>query len=328
MNSTLQINLAPSDYRISRYLLSHQIETWREQVDEILLTIDLRKSNGRFGMDWEAGKSKLLEVVSSFGDTVRVVNVDYSLDMMRRVAIRWTGGCPIPAKDFRGGPCYSYLYGMFAARGRWILHSDADMLFGGRSPTWLAEAIEFVSQNPEVLFAAPHSGAPASGISQRSLPNQPDDRAINGSIFDFMSTRLFLIDTDRFDQLVKRFVPVRPSWRGRLKAKIEGNPAWDLPEHWMTTAMIKHHMIRYEFSGTGNGMWSLHPPYRCEDFYRKLPDIIACVENGTLPQLQVGQHDLTDSMVDWSEAKIALRRNRWWKRLLCSKRAVQITRSA
>ncbi len=316
MNSTLQINLAPSDYRFAFSLLPHQIDTWRAQVDEILLTIDLKKSKGRFGAEWEFGKSKLLEMVASLGDSVRVVEVDYSSKAMKQVAERWTGGVPIPHKDFRGGPCYSYFFGMFEAKGRWVLHSDSDMFFGGRSRFWLAEAIEFFSRNPEVLFVAPHSGPPAnSDGSQQSLPNKPDSRAINGCVFDFMSTRLFLLDTARFDKLIKRFVPARPKFRNRIKAKLEGNPAWDLPEHWMTDAMNAAGMSRFEFSGEGSGMWHLHPPYRCGDFFAKLPEIIKKIEQDDIPAQQLGCHDINSSLVDWSEATEALAKNRWWKRL-------------
>jgi hypothetical protein len=62
-------------------------------------------------------------------------------------------------------------------------------------------------------------------------------------------------------------------------------------------------------------MWHLHPPYRCQDFYAKLPSLIERVERGDVPEAQRGDHDINDSLVDWTEARQRLRENRWWKRL-------------
>ncbi|MEO6994264.1 MAG: capsular biosynthesis protein, partial [Lacunisphaera sp.] len=57
---TLQISLAPSDHRLASATLPHQIRTWRGQVAEILLTIDLHRSAGRFADDWDEGRDKIL----------------------------------------------------------------------------------------------------------------------------------------------------------------------------------------------------------------------------------------------------------------------------
>jgi hypothetical protein len=75
-------------------------------------------------------------------------------------------------------------------------------------------------------------------------------------------------------------------------------------------------LVRREFLGTAPGMWSLHPPYRSEDFYRRLPELVRRVEAGDMPEAQTGDHDVNASLVDWSEALAALANNRWWKRLL------------
>jgi hypothetical protein len=61
-------------------------------------------------------------------------------------------------------------------------------------------------------------------------------------------------------------------------------------------------------------MWSLHPPYRCPDFYHRRPELVRRVESGDIPDAQRGDHDINASMVDWSEALAEMARNRWWKR--------------
>ena len=74
---TLQSSLAPSDHRIARKILPHQIRTWRGQVAEILLTIDLHRNAGRFAGDWEEGRNKILALARNV-DSARVVEVDYN----------------------------------------------------------------------------------------------------------------------------------------------------------------------------------------------------------------------------------------------------------
>jgi hypothetical protein len=54
-------------------------------------------------------------------------------------------------------------------------------------------------------------------------------------------------------------------------------------------------------------MWSLHPPYRSEAFYASLPELVGRVESGDVPNAQRGEHDVHDSMVDWT----SVRKPRW-----------------
>jgi hypothetical protein len=49
MATTVQINLAPTDLPHLIHILPHQIRQFGGQVDEILLTVDLHQSRGRFG---------------------------------------------------------------------------------------------------------------------------------------------------------------------------------------------------------------------------------------------------------------------------------------
>ncbi|MDB5136545.1 MAG: hypothetical protein JWP37_3148, partial [Mucilaginibacter sp.] len=71
---------------------------------------------------------------------------------------------------------------------------------------------------------------------------------------------------------------------------------------------------RIDFLGKGNGLWTLHPPYRTVDFYNRLPEIISNVECNDLHPKQYGFYDIVDEVCDWTEAKDRLRNNRWWKR--------------
>ncbi len=313
---TLQISLAPTDYWHACVLLPHQLRAWRSQTAEVLLSVDLHRSAGRFAARWNEGRDRLTAFLQTL-EGVRVVPVDYGAAAMARVAAEFFGGQSIPAKDFRGGPYYSYFYGLAEARHPHVLHADSDMFFGGGSPTWLAEATGHMERHPEVLFAAPLPGPPAPDGRLRSQKAEAEPGAEHTFRFDTMSTRLFLVDRRRFQKSVGALPPRRPpALRNNLKALIEGNPPADLPEHLFTSAMRARGLVRREFLGAAPGMWSLHPPYRCADFYDKLPELVRRVEAGDVPEAQRGDHDINDSLVDWSEARAALAGNRWWKRLL------------
>jgi len=63
--------------------------------------------------------------------------------------------------------------------------------------------------------------------------------------------------------------------------------------------------LRLDFLGQEPGMWSIHPPYRNAVFYERLPLLIQNmnIEQGKLPDGQLGHFDINDSMVDWSSVR-------------------------
>ena len=311
---TLQISLAPSDHRVAEALLPHQVRAWQGAVAEILLTIDTRRSRGRFGQDWDAGRVRILTLARSVAGA-RVLEVDYGAAARDAVAAAFFGGRPVPEKDCRGGPYYAYFFGLSAAAHERILHCDADMFFGGEPAAWLVEAHGLFASNPRLLFTAPLPGPPAPDASLRQLQGEPLTFPTRAYRFTEMSTRVFLFDRRRFRERIGALRPRRPGWRAAARALADGHPVQELPEVLVTTAMAATGLERIDFLGSGRGCWSLHPPYRGRDFYARLPELVRRVESGDLPAGQLGDHDLNDSLVDWSEPRAEMRRRRWWRRL-------------
>ncbi len=312
---TLQISLSPSDFRHACLLLEHQTRTWRPQVAEILICVDFHRSKGRFSANWSEGREKILQLANSI-EGARVETVDYGADAMSKVAAEFFDGREVPAKDFRGGPYYSYFFGLERARHPCVLHADSDILFGGGSRTWLGEALAHMGAHTDELFSAPLPGPPTQDGTLLSQSAERDPDEPYAFKFRTMSTRIFLMDRARFKEAIGCLCARRPpSLRNAFKALVERNPVQDLPEHLFTDAMAKRGLFRREFLGSGSGMWTLHPPYRSSDFYSKLPELIRRVEAGDVPAGQRGDHDLNSSMVDWSEAIAQIADNRWWRRL-------------
>ncbi len=311
---TLQISLAPSDHRLAQHILPHQVRTWRGQVAEILLTVDLHRSGGRFADEWTEGRDRILALANSV-EGARVLTVDDGPEAAAAVSREFFGGRKIPRKEHRGGPYYSYFFGLHAATHRHVLHLDADMMCGGGSPTWLAEACALLEREPDVFVTAPLPGPPAPDGRLRELRGIRLAAPERAYAFPEMSSRTFLVDRDRWRDRLGALRPGFAPPRGFLLGLLEGNPPRETPERLLTAAMAQHGLRRVDFLGEAPGMWTLHPPYRGADFYTKLPMLIARIEAGDLPPEQLGFHDVCDQLVDWTEGRQRLARRRWWRRL-------------
>ena len=314
---TLQISLAPGDHRLATELLKHQTVFWRRGVNEILLTIDTRRSRGRFGENWREGRRRILEIAAKIS-AARVLEVDYSREARHSVSDEFFAGAPIPSKDCRGGPYYAYFFGFHAARHDLVLHADSDMFFGGDGLRWIESALTLYAEQPDLLFVAPLPGPPAPDARLKQL-NALREKigGIDGHRFNDMSTRLFLFSRARFRERLIALQPRPPATgRARVLALLDGHPAQELPENIFSEAMTRHGLKRFDFAGPAPGCWSLHPPYRSADFYEKLPGLISRVERADLPAGQLGDHDINDSLVDWTEAVTRMKTRRWYHRLL------------
>lgn len=302
---TLQISLAPSDHKHAIYLLEHQINVFGNQVDEILLTYDTHKSKGRFATNWEENNLKMWDFLVDFAKKNTKINlckIDYSTEKNREIAKKYFNRNSIPAKDWRGGPFYTYFFGLNEAKHDYVFHIDSDMFFGGMSQTWMQEAINLYKSDLSILFINPLAGPPkadATLIGQKYNSYQSKPYFF---MFNSMSTRLFLVAKSR---LLKN--PIEKigatKWKELLRALYKNNPPFKLPEEILSYYLQNNKLIRIDFMGTGNGLWSLHPPYRTAQFYLDLPQIISKIETGNIPNSQRGNYDIIDELVDWTEAR-------------------------
>jgi hypothetical protein len=314
MGITLQINLAPTDLPHLTYTLPHQLKQFGGQVDEVVLTLDLHRSRGRFSTAWQERVPGFLDFVSTqaaANPKIRVHEVDYSSDAVATVSKQFFGGQLIPPKDWNGGPFYSYFSGFANARHDYILHLDSDMMFGGGAQGWIAEATNIIDASPDVLVCNPHPGPPTPDgtLRNQTLPREPHTSvAFRAS---HINSRVAFFDRRR---LIARLAPLpllQPPLYRRLQATLEGNYPYMLPEDILSVAAQKAGLCRIDFLGEQPGMWSVHPPYRNAAFYERLSSLIDDIEQGNVPDDQLGVYDITDSMVDWSSV-----RKRGWLRKL------------
>lgn len=309
---TLQINLAPTDLPHAKYTLPHQLRQLAEQVDEVLLVVDLHQSRGRYAEGWKErlpGLRHLIDECCVRYSHVHSQDVDYSDEAAAAMSALYFGGQPIPTKDWIGAPFYAYFYGLYAAKHNYIFHMDSDMMYGGGSTTWVAEAVQLLTERPDVLICNPLPGPPTADGSLRSQVLEPELYSSLAYRSPSLSTRLFLMDRDRFYSRIKQ-LPLLPQTRHRVwRALVEGQPPYQSVEVIFKEAMAEHGLYRIDFLGSDPGLWSVHPPFRSKLFYDRLPILIQQIETGDVPEAQRGCHDMNDSMVDWTSARKPL-----WKR--------------
>jgi hypothetical protein len=326
--TAIQINMYPMDVRHVEHMLPHHMRVWHHQADRVIVTLDVQRTRtGRYrGSQYEENLTRIREVLSAQAaqyPKIQVIETDYSPQANAAVAQYFFGSSSMPTKAWDGGPFYTYFFGMYSTNARYVLHFDGDLLFGGGNRTWMAEAIELMEQRPEVFLTSPYPGpARADGaiFGHRSSGGFYHAREPLSSLayrFNYVSSRSFLIDLERFEKRLGALPRITPSPKQRLKAWLLGNPPDALEaEMLLSHTLLRSNMVRIDFLGSGPGIWTLHPQYRSEEFYRKLPEIIADCERDSVPEGQRGHYDVNDSFVDLSEAKAAVSWHRRYARYL------------
>ena len=313
-NVTLQINLAPTDLRHAREILPHELRQLGDQVAEILLVMDLNRNRMVDPAVWEQGQAGLRALAQELGERyphLRLLDVDASPAVAQQVADVFSGGQLIPEKDWRGAPIYAYFFGLWAAQHDYIFHMDSDMMFGGGSTTWVAEAVELLRSRPDVLLCSPLPGPPTADgeLTAQTLPREPLDSLAYRA--EQVSSRVFMLDRARFRSAAGAVEVFAPARHKVWMAQLDGYTPFECAETMLSRALTRSGLVRIDFLGQEPGMWAVHPPYRSELFYDRLPNLIRRIELGDVTEAQRGNYDVDDSMIDWSTA-----RKPRWRRLV------------
>ena len=296
---TLQISLAPSDLDHVSEVLPHQLRVWSGQVDEILCVLDLKRSWGRFqGRGGEHALRDAVESACADYSHARSVVVDYGRRKRDHLGEAFFGGSSIPAKDFRGGPFYSYFFALDAASHDFVFHTDSDMLFGGGSQSWIADGIRLLNELPDVLICSPLPGPPTADGRLRQQSGTIEPMGFPAVSFDHVTTRVFFLN--RRSLLALAPLPLRKKFHGRrnrLRAFVGRRSVYDLPERLLSDVMQRHGLKRLNFLGPSPGMWSLHPEDRSPRLLRQLPELVRRVETDDVTEEQRGYYDVQESML-------------------------------
>src|SRR5438309_3373388 len=206
---TLQIALAPTDLPTATHTVPHQLRTWAGQVDEILFVLDLHRSPGKYGDAWRQrlpGIRELIADACAHHPHARAVEVDYAATVVERLSDTYFGGARIPPKNCFGAPIHAYLFGVEEASNDIVFEMNGDMLYGGGSRSWLAEACDLLARREDVLTVSPLAGPPTADGTLRSQVLEPEPGMAHAHRAYKMSTRHFVVDRRK---LRERIAPLR-----------------------------------------------------------------------------------------------------------------------
>jgi hypothetical protein len=288
------------------------LRRWSAQVDEVLYTLDLRKSAGPRGAhfdEYKPGMLRLLEDLASRSSRRRLVEVDYSEPAIEMVAEQFFGSVRPPTKDCFGAPFFAYFYGLATVETRYVLHLDCDVLFGGGSSMWISEAIDLLTERPDVLFVSPLAGPPTptgripshmwrAQRRTQAFGSEPvlEDRQTRTYRLRHVSSRVFFTDMDRLRGTTPLPVMDAPPWSfGTDLATTPYLPA----ETVLSRTMHEGRWLRVDYLGKAPGMWFLHPAQRGPGFSANLPNLVKAIEQDNVPERQRGSFELRD---DWLDA--------------------------
>jgi hypothetical protein len=160
-----------------------------------------------------------------------------------------------------------------------------------------------------VMVCNPHPGPPTADGRLRSQTLTPEPYTSVAFRASHINSRVAFFDRRRLISQLAPLPLLQPPIFRRWQARLEGNFPYMLPEDILSFSVRRKGFLRIDFLGQEPGMWSIHPPYRNAVFYERLPLLIQNIEQGELPDGQLGDYDINDSMVDWSSVrKFAWRR--------------------
>jgi hypothetical protein len=220
----------------------------------------------------------------------RVVDIDYSEATRKQIYQKHFGRDVRFTHDYRGASVFGFIYSLEAIKGDYILHFDSDMLLHQQAgKSWIQEAIGLLQSCPEVMFVAPLAGAPSEdgSLKQRGVSYEKDGRGFYS--FKTFTSRKFLIDRRRFEQML----PMHPrwvSWKRRAMSAVTGKSALNVWEIMMSLALQPSSYVRADLSSPA--AWTLHTPDHGATFVQALSDTITKIEQGYYPREQAGNYDL------------------------------------
>jgi hypothetical protein len=304
---SLQINLSAADLPICRKLLDRQIRFWYEELDEIVLSIESKKSFGKFAKDFDRNKKGLMVMVEQYITSfpkIRYHFIDYSPQRNASLAELFFCNERIPEKDYRGCAFYSYLDGLASCSNRYIIHLDSDIMLGGHPNSWLQDAVDLLNSEPSYLLINPLPGPPAANfeLKQKYIRKA----GLYQFLFNKMSTRVFLIDMEKLsaNKLSLKKAPVTPRY---IKWFFKSGFKWGYLalEDILSDIMVRRSLLRVDTLGINErrSAYTLHPVLKPAQYIQAIPDLLERMDTGDIPESQRGYYNVHNDFFDFSKTK-------------------------
>lgn len=233
----MQLNLCAGDADYAGKTVPPLVGQFRNQVGEVLVVLDeclpqaspVFRPRERF--DPAVFRNRLEKVRAlmkkwqTAGLVDRVEKLGAGDGKIRRINEKYAGTSTGWTHDHWGHAFAAYFAGWELAKGRYVLHADADIfLYDGTGGTWLEEAVEKLERDEKLLAISPRIAPPIRGeekgrmvrIGEKDsawLPSWPLEPGPGGWTSNWLSTRFHVLDREKLRSLL----PLTGA-RGRLWA--------------------------------------------------------------------------------------------------------------
>ena len=292
---TLSILAGPRDLPFFAQIVRHLVRVSRFPFSQRILIADTEpRQRSRSPNDVELLERFRIECDALRRESVidTVIELDLRRDraLRRRLAQRHFQGTSRETRDFRGAPLFGWIASLDQSEATYHLHFDSDiLLYQEANYCWMQDAFRVLRDRPDVMFISPLPGPPRKD-GQLIQPNVRFEQDADGFFsFKTFSSRRFLVDRRRFDELL----PLKftyASRRHRMLSFLNGKSAACNWEQMVDAALRQSPFCRAHLESPK--AWSLHIPDHSPRFVEMLPSLISHVEAGLYPEEQAGHYDL------------------------------------
>jgi hypothetical protein len=283
----------PGDTAFVGITLPHLLRMCSFPFHEVLIVVDdLPKESGRSTKqpDKMLSFQETLDGLRRDGTVIRKVLLSAVERERERLSRKYFGTRIKNARDHRGVPLLGWIAGLDAAKTKFVVHFDSDILLHQDTGfSWIEVGKRLIEQDSTTMFVSPLPGPPTTdgGLLGQVIAPERDSRG--NFRFKTFSSRRFLVDKDRLENLLPT-PDAHTSWKRRALMRLGiGNSLlpWEVS---VSRALARSPYYRVHLSSPK--AWSLHSPDHGRDWLQALPEIVRRVEEGQYPREQAGYYDL------------------------------------
>jgi hypothetical protein len=312
LSCSVSILVARTDIAFMMHTIPHLLRMCNFPFSERVLCVDTAPLSGdkvnRPGVGTLDQLRDCCGELLSRGIVDHVVDIDYAESYRDRAFQKHFQQKIRHTHNYKGYPILGSIFAIERATSDYLLRFDSDMLLH-QSPNynWVEAGMQLMEDVPEIVAIRPLTGPPSQEVKLHSyLPYHHDSRGFYS--FKFFSSRAYLINRKRFDQLL----PLAPLWRpyrhqllnslpNKLKTVLNYRTVKGFLDSWEVMVSQRLEETQYVRAVLDSpNAWTLHPIDRSPQFIQALPAIIQKIETGWYPPDQAGLYDLQSRC--WLEA--------------------------
>lgn len=301
---SLSIMVARTDIPFMMHTIPHLVRACNFPFKQRMLAVDTAPLSGdkvnRPGIGTMEQLRDYCDQLLKAGVVDTVVDIDYSEEFRQKAYRKHFGSDLKLTHNYKGYPILGTIFAIEEPKCDYLVRFDSDMLLH-QAPgyNWLEEGIQLLKEHPEIMSIRPLVGPPTEdGLLHQRVAYERDPAGFYR--FKFFSSRAYLIDRKRFDQLLplpvlwrsykNEFMNWLPSSLQTALHRLTGKGKLDSWEVMVSKYLEETDYVRSVIDSPK--AWTLHPRDRGPEFIEALPKIIEKIEKGWYPSEQAGHYDL------------------------------------